>query len=362
LSYIKAIETSVPENCHQQSAITSFYENSTNDLGIRRKIRAIASKAEIDTRYSVLADFSRIPDDFTFFAKNSSLEPEPNLTQRMACFKNEAFKLAIETIKKIKNIEETKSSITHVITVTCTGLFTPGLDVEIIKEFDLKPSTQRSSINFMGCNAAIMALNYANVICNSTPKSKVLIVCVELCTIHFQKNYSDDYILSTSLFGDGCAVVLVESDDSAMNIYKGLKIKEFNSLIIHKGRNEMAWQITEKGFIMNLTSYVSELINGSLEEFLTNISLNKKDVNYWAIHPGGKKILDDFSETLGLEKSVLKQSYDVLKKYGNMSSATVLFVLKKVIEDNININKGETIFSAAFGPGLSVETMQLQYV
>jgi predicted naringenin-chalcone synthase len=179
---------------------------------------------------------------------------------------------------------------------------------------------------------------------------------VELCTIHFQKNYSDDYILSTSLFGDGCAVVLVESDDSAMNIYKGLKIKEFNSLIIHKGRNEMAWQITEKGFIMNLTSYVSELINGSLEEFLTNISLNKKDVNYWAIHPGGKKILDKIKTELDLDDIQLQASYQTLSDFGNMSSATIFFVLKHVLESE-NYQDNQIGFAAGFGPGLTVETL-----
>lgn len=362
MSYITAIETAVPEFCHTQEAIISFYENSTNDLYIRRKIRAVAHKAEVDTRYSVLSDFSGTPDSHTFFSKNKELEPEPNLSQRMACYRVEALQLALKAIKKIKNLNDIKSSITHIITVTCTGLFTPGLDVEIIRELELKPTTQRSSINFMGCNAAILALNSANSICNSIPNSKVLIVCVELCTIHFQKNYSDDYILSTALFSDGCAALLVESNDSDLQYYKGLQIGSFNSLLIHKGNKEMAWQITEKGFIMNLTSYVSELINGSMKEFLTSLSINKSSINHWAIHPGGKRILDDFSKALSLDKSVLRQSYDVLKKHGNMSSATILFVLKQVIESNENIKKGETIFTAAFGPGLSIETMQLQYV
>ncbi len=362
MSYITAIETAVPEYCHSQDAITSFYENSTNDLSIRRKIRSIANKAEIDTRYSVLSDFSNVPEDFSFFSKNSLIEPEPTLTQRMTCFRTEALQLSLKAIRKIKDFDLIKSSVTHIITVTCTGLFTPGLDVEIIKELDLSPFTQRSTVNFMGCNAAILALNSANSICNSIPNSKVLIVCVELCTIHFQKNYSDDYILSTALFGDGCAAVLVESNNTEMPYYKGLQIKSFNSLLIHKGYQEMAWQITEKGFIMNLTSYVSEMINGSMKEFLNGISLDKNSIDHWAIHPGGKRILDDFSETLNIDRTLLHQSYDVLRKYGNMSSPTVLFVLKQVIENSEDIKKGETIFSAAFGPGLSIETMQLQYV
>ena len=125
----------------------------------------------------------------------------------------------------------------------------------------------------------------------------------------------------------------------------------------------MAWQITEKGFIMNLTSYVSEHINGSIKEFLNSLSLDTKAIDYWAIHPGGrKKILDDFCKKLQLNNNELKESYSVLRNYGNMSSATVLFVLKHVIENNECAKKGENIFSAAFGPGLSIETMQLQYV
>jgi predicted naringenin-chalcone synthase len=280
----------------------------------------------------------------------------------MDCYRTEALQLALKAVRKIKNIESTKDSITHVITVTCTGLFTPGLDVEIIKELNLKPTTQRSSINFMGCNAAILALNSANSICKSIPDARVLIVCVELCTLHFQKNYSDDYILSSALFADGCAAVLVESSMPELPYYQGIQIKTFKSLLIHKGAEEMAWRITEKGFIMNLTSYVSQLITGSLKEFLSHIHLDKASIHYWAIHPGGKRILDDFSEALQLDKAVLHHSYDVLKKYGNMSSATVLFVLKQVIEQNRHVKKGETIFAAAFGPGLSIETMQLEYV
>lgn len=369
MSYISAIETAVPAYCHAQNVISAFYANSTDDLMIRRKIHSISQKAAIDTRYSVLNDYGKNPADFEFFSKNQWIEPEPSLGQRMDCFRIEALKLSLEAIRKIKGIENDKHSITHVITVTCTGLFTPGLDIELIKELNLKPSTQRSSINFMGCNAAILALNSAHNICNSIPNSKVLVVCVELCTLHFQKNYSDDYILSTALFGDGCAAVIVESEQTQQfNNSKdsthsnNLKIQGFDSLIVHEGFQEMAWQITEKGFIMNLTSYVSELINGNMQAFLASLNLDKSAIDYWAIHPGGKKILDDFKKTLALENDELSHSYDVLRNYGNMSSATVLFVLKALFDERAAAKKGETIFTAAFGPGLSIETMRLEYV
>ncbi len=360
MSYISAIETSVPSHFHTQKAMADFYANSTDDLSIRRKIQMVARKAAIDTRYSVLDDFSKTPEDFTFFSKNRQIDPEPTLGQRMSCFRSEALKLSLEAITKIQNIEKIKESITHVITVTCTGLFTPGLDIDIIKELNLKPTTQRSSINFMGCNAAILALNSANNICNSIPNSKVLVVCVELCTLHFQKNYSDDYILSTALFADGCAAVIVDSDP--VNESENLKIQGFNSIILNEGSQEMAWEITEKGFIMNLTSYVSDLINGSMNDFLSSMEIEKDSIDYWAIHPGGKKILDDFKKTLELDASILHHSYEVLRQFGNMSSATILFVLKALIDTNTSAKKGENIFSAAFGPGLSIETMRLEYV
>lgn len=360
MSYISAIETSLPTHCHTQKAMSDFYANSTDDLTVRRKIQTIARKAAIDTRYSVLDDFSKLPEDFTFFSKNRQIEPEPSLGQRMSCFRIEALKLSLEAITKIQNIEKIKESITHVITVTCTGLFTPGLDIEIIKELNLKPTTQRSSINFMGCNAAILALNSANNICNSIPNSKVLVVCVELCTLHFQKNYSDDYILSTALFADGCAAVIVDSEPT--NEAQYLKIQGFDSMILHEGFQEMAWEITEKGFIMNLTSYVSELINGNMKDFLSSMQIEKEAIDHWAIHPGGKKILDDFRNTLELDTNKLHHSYEVLRQFGNMSSATILFVLKALIDTHTSAKKGENIFAAAFGPGLSIETMRLEYV
>ncbi len=362
MSYIAAIEIALPDYCHKRDIIASFFQNSTDNEQIKRKIKAVANKSGIETRYSVLADFSNEPKDFVFFPNNASLEPEPSLSQRMAIFKKEAIRLSISAIKKIKNFENIKDSITHVITVTCTGLFAPGLDVEIIQELDLKPSTQRSSINFMGCNAAILALNSAHAICNSVPYSKVLIVCTELCTIHFQKNYSDDYILSTALFGDGCSVVLVDSNQPLLPYIQKIKIKSFNSLLLLKGRDEMAWQLSEKGFVMNLSSYVSQLINGSMKEMIASILTDINTVNYWAIHPGGKRILDDFAAALDLKQEDLKESYETLRDYGNMSSATILFVIKKLIENKQSQHAGKTIFAAAFGPGLSIETMQLSYV
>jgi predicted naringenin-chalcone synthase len=360
--YIAAIGTAVPQHSHKKEAIIQFFQNSTTNVATKRKIKVIADKSGIENRYSVIHDFSINPKDFKFFAKNPLLEPEPDLTSRMKIFRKEALALSLNAVNTIQHFKTIKPKITHLITVTCTGLFAPGLDIEIIRELGLSPSTQRSSVNFMGCNAAIIAMNSAFAICNSQSKATVLIVCTELCTIHFQKIYNDDYILSTSLFGDGSAAILITTEKPKEPYFKGIKIESFYSHIIHKGFNDMAWQLSEKGFIMNLSSYVSELINGNMAPLLQAMKINLEKINLWAIHPGGKKILDDFAKNMDLKGDELKPSYEVLRDFGNMSSVTILFVLKLILENNLNSKKGTTLFSAAFGPGLSIETMQLKYV
>ncbi len=359
MSYIVAIETAVPKYRHTKKAFAEFFSNATEDVSIKRKIKIISDKASIETRYSVLKDYSLPYDKFEFYEKNQSLTPEPSLSKRMTIYREEAIKLAVNAVKKIKSIDAIKQSITHLITVTCTGMFAPGLDIELIRNLNLNPSISRSSINFMGCNAAILALKNADMICKSEINAKVLIVCTELCTLHFQKKFNDDYLLSNMLFADGCAAALVTAKAPESNHV--LKINSFNSLILHNGYNDMAWQLSETGFIMNLTSYVSTLIKENIKLMMDSLKIDTTLINHWAIHPGGKKIVDDFFETLNLDKSKASESYDVLKNYGNMSSPTVLFVLKQIVDKNINPKKGETIFSAAFGPGLSIETMQLSY-
>jgi predicted naringenin-chalcone synthase len=362
VSYIIAVETAVPENIHYQEEIAKFYSNSTDDELNKRKIRVVANRSGINTRHSVLKDFSLPPEQFNFFAKNKNLLPEPGVGVRMKIYKEHAIQLCKKAINKIQHFENIKKEITHVISVTCTGLFAPGLDIELIRDLELNPTTNRSSINFMGCNAAILALKQADVICKTQPDATVLIVCVELCTLHFQTKYSDDYILSNLIFSDGCAAVLVSSKPKAINKNLALEIKSFNSMIVSNGYKDMAWEISETGFMINLTSYISDLIKENIEPMLNAISLNKNEVNYWTVHPGGKRIIDDFAGVLKLERSKFEASYHVLKHYGNMSSPTILFVLKHVLENSIAAQKGETIFSAGFGPGLSIETMQTQYV
>lgn len=360
MSYITAIETAVPGNCFSQDTLAAFYMATTDDETDKRKIKIVSAKTGIQKRYSVVRDFAEDFSDPELF--DTSPDREVGLSERMHVYKKYATQLSLDAIRQIRNFDEKKPSITHLITVTCTGLFAPGLDIELIRELDLNPEIQRSSINFMGCNAAVIALKNADAICRSQPNANVLVICTELCTIHFQKRYNDDYILSNLIFGDGAAAVMVSSRPDASYFGKKIEINRFNSMILHKGYRDMAWQLSETGFIMNLSSYVPGLIKENILPMLDKIGLMPSDIAHWAIHPGGKKIIDDFATATQLDKTLLAEAYDVLKNYGNMSSPTVLFVLKQVLKKAESAAFGEKLFAAAFGPGLSIETMQLQYV
>ncbi len=362
MSYIDKIATAVPGPGYDQNVLTQFYSNTTDDESAKRKIRILASKSGISTRYSVLKDYGLALEDFTFFPHNKALLPTPALSERMIIFRKEALKLSLKAIRNLPDFDAEKDSITHIITVTCTGLFAPGLDIELMHALDLSPSIHRSSVNFLGCNAAIIALKQADDICNSHANSNVLVVCTELCTLHFQTNYSDDYLLSNLLFADGSAAVLVRSKPSEDPHSIKAKITGFDSFCIPDSHNEMAWQLSETGFIMNLSSYVADLIKANIKQMLDNLGVDIEDVDYWAVHPGGKKIVESFITAMGLLPADLMESYKILNDYGNMSSPTVLFVLKQIL-DNIDPNESnKKIFAAAFGPGLTVETMQLNVV
>jgi len=234
----------------------------------------------------------------------------------------------------------------------------PGLDLELLELLNLPPTTFHTSVNFMGCYAAIHALKIADAFCKTDKNANVLIVCTELCTLHFQKEQSMDNMTSSMLFSDGAAAVLVTSD----NDQKGLTIDHFYSTVAVKGKKDMAWELSSKGFLMTLSGYIPELIeedfNGLVANALAAASVSKEDITHWCIHPGGKKILEAVHKSLSFTNGQLENCYTVLKEYGNMSSPTVLFVLEKIMQE-IKTGDTATIFGAAFGPGISMETFIL---
>jgi predicted naringenin-chalcone synthase len=247
---------------------------------------------------------------------------------------------------------------THLITVSCTGMSAPGLDLELVALLNLPPTIERTSINFMGCYAAVHAMKLGNAICKSDPNACVLIVSVELCTLHFQKTTDYDNLTANALFADGASACMMvgETKVTQFNSPK-LEVESFYSEVKVEGKMDMAWQLSSTGFLMTLSAYIPQLIQQNIarlfQRALAKANRQQEDITLWAIHPGGRKILEAIISQLKLPDHTLNHSYDVLRNYGNMSSATILFVLKQILED---MELKGTGFGAAFGPGLTLET------
>lgn len=358
MSKIISIGTAVPAFKHKQEDILDFMQRvyALNETD-KRKLRFLYKQGGIDTRYSVIPDYSLPAGQWQFYSPSENLEPFPGLEQRMKWFQTEAASLSLQAIHKcVEKFPEKK--ITHLITASCTGMSAPGLDLELLELLQLPTTTFRTSVNFMGCYAAIHALKIADAFCKADKKANVLIVCTELCTLHFQKENTIDNITSSMLFADGSAAVLISGD----NEQQGLQIDSFYSIVALKGKTDMAWELSSTGFLMTLSSYVAEMIGENFEDLvqgaLIATGLKKEEINHWCIHPGGKKILEAVHKSLGFANGQLQPCYEVLKEYGNMSSPTVLFVLE-IIMNRLNKNQPSKIFGAAFGPGLTMETFIL---
>ena len=361
-SFISSIGTAVPKNRLSQKDIREFMiRHLGSSEEIRRNIELIYRASGIGHRHSVISDFGREIQDYSFFPPTLELEPFPSVASRMALYQNEAIKLAKEAVLNAVS-RETLKDVTHLITVSCTGMYAPGIDIELIEELGLRTDIQRTSINFMGCYAAFNALKIANSLVSSAPNSKVLIVAVELCSIHLLKNTSEDSILSNALFGDGAAAVLIESNPTS----KALELKGFYADIDTSGKDAMGWYIDDFGFDMKLTSEVPEVIKKGIakltQKLLNQLELSASEIDHFAIHPGGKKILKVIEEELNLTAEHNKIAYDVLYNYGNMSSPTVLFVIKELMNQLTSEQNGDHILSFAFGPGLTMESMLLKVV
>lgn len=363
MSYITAIGTANPANRFCQSMIADFMLRAMRlGNGDARKLKMIFRASGIAYRHSVLEDYGKV-SDFTFYPNTSDLEPFPGTAMRLEVFRRHALDLSTDAFRSMLGSCPgfQTSSITHLIVVCCTGMYAPGLDIDLVNALKLPTTIARTAINFMGCHASFNALKIADALCKSDARAKVVIVATELCSLHFQRSATDDNLLANALFADGSAAVLVEAQS---NNRLRLKMEVFHSDLAPDGESDMAWTIGDLGFNMRLSSYVPDLIRrgiGSLVKvLLEKVSVDLADIKHFAIHPGGKKILQVIEEELGIEKRQNDAAYHVLRNFGNMSSPTVLFVLHEVVNKLNGINDGERILSVAFGPGLTLESMILK--
>ncbi|NEU08875.1 type III polyketide synthase [Flavihumibacter sp. R14] len=365
-SCISSIGTANPEYRIKQSSILQFMVRAMGlDDNNALRLEKLYANSGIDYRYSVIPDFGE--EDFNnhgFFAKNATMEPFPCTQNRLKLYQYKAAAVAAAAVRDCLKVfpEGFLSKITHLITVSCTGMHAPGIDIELVEKLGLNRHIERTCINFMGCYGALNALKTADYICRADPDARVLVVCIELCTLHFQKENTLDNWVANSLFSDGAAAVIIENNTNK-TLAGSLTLRTFYSEFVPEAHNEMGWYVGNMGFEMKLTSKVAKLIKTQIkpitERLLEKARLSFSDISAFAVHPGGKKILEATEIALGIPAKANCFAYDILRNYGNMSSATVLYVLKKIMEDKDPVDKAN-IMGFAFGPGLTVECMILQ--
>lgn len=359
MSYITSVGTAVPKNRFNQTELSAFMTKAMQlNYENERKLGAIFRSSGITTRYSVLDDYGR-NKNFTFYPNTEDFEPFPSTEQRLTAYQTHAVELSVDAVHDClsKRPDFDMNSITHLIVVSCTGMYAPGLDIDLVKRLNLRTDVQRISINFMGCYAAINAIKTADAFCKAYD-ARVLIVCVELCSLHFQKQATEDNIMANALFADGAAALLMQSKPAT-----GLNLvpEAFHNAIAFSDTPQMAWRIGNVGFEMKLTSYVPEIIKSGIkkltDEMLEKINITFNEIGHFAVHPGGKKILEVIEQELGIAKEKNESAYHVLNNYGNMSSPTVLFVLNQILQKLTRKNEHQHILSFAFGPGLTLESI-----
>jgi predicted naringenin-chalcone synthase len=304
----------------------------------------MAQRSGITHRYSFLEPSAKgMPMDAEGFYRLGAF---PDTAARMKKFEACAPGLAVEAVEKLLQGED-RSRITHVIVTSCTGFSAPGLDLALVECCGLRPSVERTMVGFMGCYAAINALKLARHIVRSEPDARVLTVNLELCTLHLHETAELEEILSFLLFADGCAAALISSDR------KGVAMESFRATLVPGTRELIRWHIRQQGFDMVLSGAVPGAIRSALTASRDEILGGANDIELWAVHPGGRTVLDAVEQAFALPPAALGASRSVLNDYGNMSSGTVMFVL-----DNIMRGGGEGRGCAmSFGPGLVAETM-----
>jgi alpha-pyrone synthase len=354
---ILAIGTALPPHRYQQQEIAAFMQDYLGlDAKAYQSLIRLYDATGIKTRHSVLPDFGRGTP--VLFRKD---HPEPLVEERMRLYRKHALPLASEASRKaLKDSGVALADITHIISISCTGMYAPGLDIELVLDLGLKSSVNRSAVTFMGCYAAFNGLKLADAICRSDINANVLVVCTELCSLHFQRNASRDQIVAQSLFADGAAAVVLSANPNVNTLYS---IDNFYCDLAATEEKAMAWEVGSNGFEMILSSYVPNLLEGGMAA-LTGGLFEKSgkthtDIQHYAIHPGGRKILEAVEGALKLTTSQNDAAYEILQRCGNMSSPTVLFVLKELIEKFSKKDQGSNVLSAAFGPGLTLESMLL---
>jgi len=357
--FIRGIGTAVPDGRILQrdaAEIVAGFTEATPEHG--RLIRMLYGQTKIRSRGSVLLEDAG-PEGCRqrFFGPASAGAPGgPATSTRMDRYATEAGPLAVAAASRaLAAAGLAARDVTHLVTCSCTGFTSPGFDLDLVAAIGLPATVARTHVGFMGCHGAFNALRVADAFVAGRPASVPLVVCVELCSLHFQYGTRSDVVVANGLFADGAAALAGTGPRVPESAGSGWRIERQWSEILPGSRDEMGWRVGDHGFEMSLAATVPATIArhvpAALAAGLAGAGLTAADIGAWAVHPGGPRVLTAVAEALGLEDRALDASREVLAEHGNMSSATILFILERLLREP---GAGPCV-AMAFGPGLTAE-------
>jgi predicted naringenin-chalcone synthase len=365
MPYISDIATAVPGNAITNEEVITYYTemlNRCNETALKQRIPKLVTNSYIERRYSCLPDFNTSRNELF-----SSGNYNPDVGKRLAVYNEKVLPLAIEAVDSLLHRTGVSlSGITHIITVSCTGMSAPGLEFRIAEHYNLM-NIEKTALNYLGCYAAIQAVREADYIARACPDARILIVCVELCSLHFNSSFVMEEVIANLLFADGAAALFVMGDKVPVHEeIPGFHIDATSCYTIPDTMELMTWSITSASFRMYLNRGIAEAIRIHAGDVVRDfISEDPAVIDCWAIHPGGIRILRAVQEALKLPDEKIAPSLEILQLYGNMSSPTVLFILQKIfsrLRRQPHELSNKKIVTCAFGPGLNIELLRLSPV
>lgn len=361
VAHINRIGTATPP-FEVHDAFVRFVAGTLDDHRARRLFDRMVARSGIERRFSFLEPVTMadgtITDSDGFYGPGDW----PPTSRRMARYERDAPSLAMAAIMAL-DPDIAGAGVTHLVVASCTGFMAPGLDQLIIERAGLDPAVERTVVGFMGCYAAVNALRLAHHIVRSTPDARVLVVTTELCTLHFQRTGDLEKLLSMLLFGDGAAAALVTAEP------RGIALRDFRATTIAGTAGSITWTIGDQGFDMHLGGEVPARIAEALRHetgrndpdgLLRGES--PEDVDLWAVHAGGRSVLDAVEQALDLPAEALVPSRGILRDFGNLSSATLMFILARMLEERPAGRQARSGMALAFGPGMAAESFRFTMV
>ncbi len=341
IAHINAVATAVPAN-DVHAAFIGWAGGRIAEPRARALFQRMAERSGIAHRWSVLpatADGGSPTSPGGFYA----VDPLPPTSARMTLYAEAAPRLALEAVAGLGPL----GPISHLVVASCTGFVAPGIDQIIARALGLDGGVERTLIGFMGCYAAVAALRAAHHIVRSEADARVLVITVELCSLHLQSDDAIEPLLSMLQFGDGAAAALVSAAPT------GFAMERFFSATLPDSDALIRWTIGDQGFAMHLSGEVPARIGKALADptfAAALVGAEQASIDAWAVHAGGRSILDAVEQALKLPADALAASRDILARFGNMSSSTLMFVMKALLG-----GEARDGIAVAFGPGLAAE-------